>query len=66
MHHTPIKTIGCETDVIEISSLKKLAAINDVKTCHHLITLQMLIGVPIQQRSVYKDGIGLQCNWSYG
>ena len=32
MHHTPIKTIGCVTDVIEISCWKKSADINDVKT----------------------------------
>ena len=32
MHHTPIKTIGYVTDVIEISCSKKSAAINDVKT----------------------------------
>ena len=31
MHHTPIKSIGCVTDVIDFM-LKKSAAINDVKT----------------------------------
>ena len=31
MHHTPIKTIGCVTDVLGFM-LKKSAAINDVKT----------------------------------
>ena len=30
--------------------LKKSAAINDVKSGHHLIKLLMLIGVSIQQR----------------
>ena len=36
----------CDRD----SMLKKQAAINDVKRSHHLISLLMLIGVPIQQK----------------
>ena len=46
MHHTPIKTICCVTDVIEKNQLPSMTS----KRSHHLITLLMLIGVPIQQR----------------
>ena len=50
MHHTPIKTIGYVTDVIEMSCWKNELPLMTPKGSHHLITLLMLIGVPIQQR----------------
>ena len=49
MHHTPIKTIGCVTDVIEIPCWKNQLPSITSKRSHHLITLLMLIGMPIQQ-----------------
>ena len=50
MHHTPIETLGCDTGVIEISCCKNQLPPMTSKRSHHLITLLMLIGVPIQQR----------------
>ena len=48
MHHTPIKTIGYVTDVIDFMLKNQLPSMTP-KGSHHLIKLQMLIGFSIQQ-----------------
>ena len=50
MHHTPIKSIGYVTDVIEISCLKNKLPSMTSKCSHHLIKLLKLIGASIRQR----------------
>ena len=51
VHYTPIKTIGYQTDVIEISCylINQLPSMTS-KWSHHFDSLLMIIGVLIQQR----------------